>query len=250
VAFVTVTLAERPDLMKPMWDMVNTWPPFMRNDPVGNRLFGRAVELFPAHQLVVLENGAAGGGTVIGKVNAIPFAWDGSDDDLPDRGWDAVLERGVRDHERGTPPGAVSLLEARLDPAHVGAGRSAVLLTQARDNASRLGYTDLLGPVRPTLKAAEPRTPIGDYAFRTREDGLPADPWMRTHVRVGARTVKVCPASMTIPGTLADWRRWTGLPFDTSGDLDVPGALTPVHVSVEQDHAVYVEPNVWMHHRL
>jgi hypothetical protein len=30
----------------------------------------------------------------------------------------------------------------------------------------------------------------------------------------------------------------------------VPFALNPVHVSVEQDHAVYVEPNVWVHHDL
>jgi hypothetical protein len=40
-----------------------------------------------------------------------------------------------------------------------------------------------------------------------------------------------------------------GLPLTTSGLLDVPGALVPVHVSVEQDHAVYNEPNVWVHHR-
>ena len=48
----------------------------------------------------------------------------------------------------------------------------------------------------------------------------------------------------------AQWREWTGLPFTTSGEVEVAGALSPVHVSVEQDHAVYVEPNVWVHHRL
>lgn len=32
--------------------------------------------------------------------------------------------------------------------------------------------------------------------------------------------------------------------------VDVAGALTPLHVSVEHDHAVYIEPNVWLHHRL
>jgi hypothetical protein len=30
----------------------------------------------------------------------------------------------------------------------------------------------------------------------------------------------------------------------------VPGALCPIHVSLEQDHAVYVEPNIWLHHRV
>jgi hypothetical protein len=55
---------------------------------------------------------------------------------------------------------------------------------------------------------------------------------------------------MTIPGTLEQWRSWTGLPFAESGDVEVPSALVPVHVDVEADHAVYVEPNVWVHHEL
>jgi hypothetical protein len=53
---------------------------------------------------------------------------------------------------------------------------------------------------------------------------------------------------MAVPGTIADWRRWTGLEFAASGPVAVPGALVPVHVSLEQDHAVYVEPNVWVRH--
>jgi hypothetical protein len=54
---------------------------------------------------------------------------------------------------------------------------------------------------------------------------------------------------MTIAGTLAQWRAWTGLPFDTDGPVIVEGALTPVSVSVRHDVAVYVEPNVWIEHR-
>ena len=38
--------------------------------------------------------------------------------------------------------------------------------------------------------------------------------------------------------------------FARSGDILVPGALAPVHVSRDQDHAVYVEPNLWVHHRV
>ncbi len=91
---------------------------------------------------------------------------------------------------------------------------------------------------------------MGEYVARTRDDGLPEDPWLRVHVRLGARVVRVCPVSMTIPGTLAEWREWTGLPLDRSGPAEVPGALVPVHVSLEHDVAVYVEPNVWVHHRL
>jgi hypothetical protein len=89
-----------------------------------------------------------------------------------------------------------------------------------------------------------------EYVARVRTDGLPADPWLRVHVRLGARLIKVCPLSMTVPGTLAQWREWTGLPLASSGLVDVPGTLTPVHVSVEHDHAVYIEPNVWLHHHM
>lgn len=55
---------------------------------------------------------------------------------------------------------------------------------------------------------------------------------------------------MRIPGALADWRAWTGLPFDTTGPVEVPGALAPVHCDVAHDHAVYCEPCVWVHHSL
>ena len=49
---------------------------------------------------------------------------------------------------------------------------------------------------------------------------------------------------------MAQWRLWTGLPLTESGTVVVAGALTPLHVAVEHDHAVYVEPNVWVHHHL
>ena len=59
----------------------------------------------------------------------------------------------------------------------------------------------------------------GDYAFRTRDDGLPVDPWLRVHVRAGGRIDRVAPRSMGIPGTVEEWREWTGLPFDTTGPV-------------------------------
>jgi hypothetical protein len=36
--------------------------------------------------------------------------------------------------------------------------------------------------------------------------------------------------------------------FDRSGEQSVAGALVPVVVSLEQDYAVYVEPNLWVRH--
>lgn len=239
-----VTLAERPDLHHALDAMPKSWPTFMYKDPVA-RLMGRLPTSFPELQFAALD-----GDEVVGIVVAASFAWDGDLAALPDRGWDAILEQVVRDEDNGRTPTAATLLEAAVHPARQGGGLSARMLTGVRDRCASLGFASLFGPVRPSHKSLEPTVPIADYVARRRPDGLLADPWLRVHERLGAHVVKIAPTSMTISGTLAQWRDWTGLPFDVSGDVVVPGALVPVHASVEQDHAVYVEPNVWMQHGL
>jgi hypothetical protein len=115
-------------------------------------------------------------------------------------------------------------------------------------NAARHGFAELVAPVRPSGKA-DPHEPMTTYSARTRDDGLPADPWLRVHVRAGGRIDKVAPRSMVVPGTLDEWREWTGLPFDRTGAVAVPQALAPVHCDIEHGVATYVEPNVWVRHR-
>ena len=124
------------------------------------------------------------------------------------------------------------------------------MLTALRDNARRLGFADLYAPLRPTDKHREPLTPFADYVARRREDGSPHDSWVRTHVRAGARIVKVAHCSMVVAGTIAEWSGWTGLASRRAARQSCRGALSPIHVSLEQDHAVYVEPNLWVHHQL
>jgi len=53
-----------------------------------------------------------------------------------------------------------------------------------------------------------------------------------------------------VSGSLAQWRKWTGVEFSDSGPVLVPGALNPVHCLADQQVAVYVEPNVWVRHDL
>jgi hypothetical protein len=70
------------------------------------------------------------------------------------------------------------------------------------------------------------------------------------HARIGAAIVAPCRESMTIACTVADSERWAGMEFPESCDCVVPGALTLVTIDREADRGEYVEPNVWMHHRL
>ena len=170
--------------------------------------------------------------------------------ELPDDGWDAAIRWAHADWAADRAPNAVSALEIMVLPPYRGRGVSQLMLRALRDNSGARDVADLYAPVRPTEKHRHPRMPFADYIAMIREDGLPQDAWVRAHVRLGASIVKVAPCSMVIAGTLAEWSLWTGLAFEHSGDIIVPGALAPVHVSREQDHAVYIEPNLWMHHRL
>jgi hypothetical protein len=122
------------------------------------------------------------------------------------------------------------------------------LLSAMKACAKIKGFAEVFAPVRPNQKHLQPRTPMRDYVNTVRADGFPIDAWLRTHLRVGGKFVKIAPCSMTIVGRLADWSLWTGMPFDRSGELLVAGALSPVMVSLEQDCAVYIEPNVWVQH--
>jgi hypothetical protein len=242
VTVTFVSLQERPDLVAAMWAVPNPWPRFMLQDLVADLVYDLMPVRYPELQLLALD-----AEQVLARLNAVPFRWSGADADLPELGWDHALGMAFRP-DMPTGATAVSLIEARMHPDARSRGLSADLLVAAREHVGRLGYRDLLAPIRPTLKHLEPDTPMTDYLARTRPDGTAHDPWLRTHLRVGGRVAKVCPAAMTIAGSLEEWRQWTALAFDRSGPTYVDGALNPVHVSVENDYAVYVEPNVWIHH--
>lgn len=238
------TLAERPELATAMWQAgARIWPRFMLNDPVGDLYYGRIEQDFPHWTLVATD-----GDAFVAKAHVIPFAQAG--EPLPDRGWDGIIERGLALHDTDGTPDAVSALEVGIVPERRGSGLSTVMLSAMRDLVADLGFADLFAPVRPSQKADQPFRVMDDYAFATRDDGLPIDAWLRVHVRLGAEILAVCPQSMTIPGSLEQWREWTGEAFDTDGAQVVDGGLVPVQVDIAADRAVYVEPNVWVHHRL
>ncbi|EAP98974.1 hypothetical protein JNB_02360 [Janibacter sp. HTCC2649] len=244
------SLAERPDLAHLLREFDDPWPEFMKYDPVGDLYFPRASTTFAAWTLLAWDPREPD--RLVAKSHSIPFTM-GEDIGraaLPDDGWDGVIAWAWLDELAGRAPTHVSALEVAIRPDLQGTGLASVMLEAKRQNAARLGFHDLFAPVRPNGKHLEPHTPMSDYAFRTRADGLPVDPWLRLHARVGGTIEGVCPRAMTISGTLDEWRSWTGLPFDETGDVEVPFALNPVHVSVEHDHAVYVEPGVWVHHRI
>jgi GNAT superfamily N-acetyltransferase len=251
---IVATLAERPDLRGKVFgpEIQSAMPEFVRHDPIAMLYYGDgALDRYLDHARVAVD--PAEPDRPVARAFCVPFAFrDGTPgrEALPDGGWDAVIRWAHDDHLARRRPNAVSALEIMVAPRLQGRGVSQAMLKAMRDNARRLGFYELWAPLRPTEKDKEPLTPFAQYAARRRADGQPHDAWVRTHVRAGAEIVKVAPRSVVIPGTLAEWREWTGLPLDQTGPTIVPGALNPIHVSLEQDHAVYVEPNLWVRHPL
>lgn len=238
------TLAQEPELASQMWTIgASIWPRFMTQDPIGDRYYNRVEQDF-AHTCVLALNDQE----VVARAFFIPFEWDGGA--LPDRGWDAVIERGVDGHDAGVAATAASALEIGIVPAWRGRGVSTTMLRAMKAAVGGLGHSDLFAPVRPSGKHCWPHESMADYVARTTPEGLPADPWLRVHVREGGAIVKIAPRSMTITGTLAQWNEWTGTHLDVDGPTVLPDALAPVHVKVADDTATYVEPNVWVHHQM
>jgi 2-keto-4-pentenoate hydratase/2-oxohepta-3-ene-1,7-dioic acid hydratase in catechol pathway len=65
---------------------------------------------------------------------------------------------------------------------------------------------------------------------------------------MGAKILQICPGSLVVTGTVAEWEEWAGMGFPESGQYVVEGALVPVEIDHERDVGRYVEPNLWMKH--
>lgn len=143
----------------------------------------------------------------------VPFSWAGGPDALPET-YGGLLCLAVEGHESGVPADTLALCGAVVHPGHKGA-------------ANRLGA--VVAPLRPTLKHRYPLTPIEQYVTWVRADGLPLDPWLRLHHRLGGRVV-----GLALPG---------------SGDYVIPHGLSPLHVDASTGTGTYVEPNIWVRQR-
>ena len=260
---VVLTHAERPELA----DRVdfNVWPVYNTHGDVLNRYWGRLYDDFPEFQFVLYDEGED---IVLAEGHTIPCAWDGTAEGLP-AGIDGMIEVPFKaesqvgvamKHVREPLPNlqsvrpevsaALSAMAIEIRPEAQGGGLSRAMLEGMRKIARRHDLGDLLAPVRPSWKERYPLTPIERYARWTRDDGLPFDPWIRTHVRLGGEILRPEPRSMRISGTVAEWEEWTETAFPESGEYVFPRGLAPLAVDREQDLGLYFEPNLWMVHRV
>ncbi|MDP6039552.1 MAG: GNAT family N-acetyltransferase [Candidatus Latescibacteria bacterium] len=239
-----VTIEEHPELEDQLEPLIQSvWPPFMLNDPVANKYWGRLFSDFPECQIAMVE-----GDSIIGAGNSVPISWDKSLEDLPDEGWDWALETAMEEADAGRQPASLIGLQIVIARDHQGKGLSSQMVQKLKDIATQKSLERVIIPVRPTLKHKYPLTPIERY-IEWQKDDLPFDPWLRVHIRAGGQIIKPCTRAMTITGTVSEWESWTDMAFPESGEYIVPQALTPVTIDREQNKGTYIEPNVWVEHK-
>lgn len=214
-------------------------------------------------------------------------------------------------------PNALSALAVTISPDHRRLGLAERLIDAMKQTAREEHLRVLVAPIRPTRKFDFPFVPMEEYITWTttthpngtslatsslglknghptitttttttndkHKQPLPFDPWLRKHVRMGGKVVKIAPSSMVVEGSIAEWEEWTGvdfrqylLPQGTQREKDsnsrngtemtgteqqqqpecnreyvevaFPGGLVPLRIDVEEKRGVYMEPNVWLYH--
>jgi hypothetical protein len=248
VSLSLVTVAERPDLQGEMLGLgASPWPVFLNHGAVVAALWRFLYELAPDYQFALLDKHT---GSLAAMGNCIPIRWDRDPQTLPDGGIDAVLQDGVVCLREGATPTAVSALMIVVSPAQLGQGISRDAVMAMTEVVRRHGLADLVAPVRPTEKHRYPLIPMERYMRWRRDDGLPFDPWIRVHERVGGEILRSASAAMRVTGSVAEWERWTGMDLPQSGTYVVPGALVPIEIDRERDIGEYLEPACWIRHRV
>jgi hypothetical protein len=231
------TVRERPDLAQPAWELTrDTLPEYNNHGDVLNRYWPRLTEELPDFQFHLVD-----GDEPVARARSIPVRWDGTIDDLP-AGIDGAIARGFEERDADVLCALVIMVPRALQ----GRGLSRLAVEAMRQVAAEHSLRGVIAPVRPSFKERYPLTPIERYASWTREDGLPFDPWMRVHARLGASILRPEPHSLRITADLDEWETWTGLRFPEDGDYVFPGGLAPL--SVRGGRGEYWEPNVWMCH--
>jgi hypothetical protein len=241
-----VTLADRPDLAVSIPGVLGSrWPMFMLAGRPGHDvdLTSLAVQA-PGHQLLLVDAAAE----LLGVGLSVPLEWDGTTAGLP-AGWDAAVTASADLLGRGGTPNAVCALSITLTPAVTGRGHAAGMINALKQAAASAGAAALIAPVRPVLKTRYPLMPMDRYLTWRTEDGQVFDPWLRLHLGLGGTVLGIADRSMTITGSVTEWRQWVDLPLPGSGEYVIPGGLAPLVVDRDVDAGVYREPNVWVLHR-
>ncbi len=215
------------------------WPVFLSEDSAVKKYWQRLYQVYPEYQLLFKIDSE-----YIGVANSAPIYWNGNIDDLPS-GFDEAIEIIIEEDKK---PNTLCGMAVVTSKEHLGKGISSKIIDNLKKLAKHYGYSNLILPVRPTLKSQYPTISLDNY-INWKKDNLPFDSWLRVHIKIGGKILKVANPSMIVRGTVSDWQRWTGMYFGESNKYIIPGALNLVNIDLENNLGEYIEPNVWVLHK-
>ncbi|KAF3165481.1 hypothetical protein EYR41_009711 [Orbilia oligospora] len=193
--------------------------------------------------------------------------------DIPSGVWDPS-------YSSRESPNALCALAVCILPEFRTSGLAERVIELMRSKCITEGYKAYVVPVRPTrkteFKAME--MPIYLQMRHSREfeasNGASAlatkdtfDPWVRKHISIGGKPIKIANNSMVLRATGKGWddsadspgmceKAWKEGKIEMNeydGEeyvniYDVPGTLGPVRYYWKKDEGVYCEPNLWIRH--
>jgi hypothetical protein len=237
-----VDLAARPDLRGAADALVSTsLPAFVTWASPGNWRWHLLYADCPRHQVAALD----AAGRLVAVVHSAPIDWDGEVSTLP-RGYDDALVRATGD-TRPSRPSTACLLSVCVSKAVRGRGLVQALILEMKRRAESEGFRAVIAPLRPTHKAAYPFVPMADYVEWKTPAGEPFDPWLRTHVAMGAEILGIADRSLVVTQPRARWEQVAQRDLSAPGRHSIEGALVPIEVD-ERGMGTYAEPNVWICH--
>ena len=219
------------------------WPAFIEADDLAARHLPTVRATFADLEVALLQDGV-----LVAASWGVPITWDGTAEGLPD-GYSDTPARAVTTHQAAITPNTLVVCAGQVRPDAERTGLAGALLKGLIETGRAAGLNQVVAPLRPTAKHRYPLTPIEDYASWTRADGSAFDPWVRTHLRMGARLLGTHPASQTFTGTVQQWQEWSGLDLPGDGAYVVPDALAPLRIDLAADLGTCIEPTIWVQHR-
>jgi len=202
-------------------------------------LYANLLEEYPEYQLCLVDEQT---GYPVAVFNSVPLCYKG-DGDLPQEGWDWVVETGAS--PKG-PHNVLGGLAMSIPAVHRAKGYGRKMLQAMRELAQSKGLHTVLAAVRPSSKSAHPWVGIDDYITWRDDRGQAFDPWLRSHLNSGGKLVGPCRRSMVVDEPVAFWETWSRQTFDRSGFYALDGALVPLDIDLDHDIGRYEEPNVWV----
>ncbi len=245
--FLLATCAERPDLFDASVELENeTWDrlSFLDYTSAHHAHYDGLLERFPDYRLCMIEVET---GDMVATGMCVPLQV-ADDRALPQEGWDWLVDTAMA--QDSTNANAVGALSISVPAQHRHRGFARDMINTMRAVANVKKCWGVIAPVRPSAKCDHPFVPMQEYVGWTDHSGRIFDPWLRSHVAAGGTIAGVCGRSMVVEQPLEFWKSWTDSALDGGSNVVIAGALAPLNVDTSAGTGCYVEPNVWVTHRL